>query len=91
MLVMKDNSSGEIESIDEYEEEAMSSGWNPAIADLIHREVDHHEIMPAENPMPSDLADVDVNDFIEKMYTTSISYSDWPCGARPIRNGWHCG
>ena len=68
MLMMKDMSTGETEYVDEYEEEAMSSGWNPAIADLIHREVDHHEIMPAENPMPSDLADVDVNDFIEKMY-----------------------
>ena len=68
MLVMKDNSSGEFESIDEYEEETLSSGWNPAIADLIHREVDHYEITQAENPIPSDLADVDVNDFIEKMY-----------------------
>ncbi len=68
MLVMKDNSSGEFESIDEYEEETLSSGWNPAIADLIHREVDHYEITQAETPIPSDLADVDVNDFIEKMY-----------------------
>jgi hypothetical protein len=46
----------------------LSSGWNPAIADLIHREIDHHEIIQAENSMPSDLSDVDVNDFIEKMY-----------------------
>ena len=68
MLMMKDNSSGEFESIDEYEEETLSSGWNPAIADLIHREVDHYEITQAENPIPSDLTDVDVNDFIEKMY-----------------------
>lgn len=68
MYVMKDISSGEIEVIDEYEEEALSSGWNPAIADLIHREVEHYEITQAESPMPSDLADVDVNDFIEKMY-----------------------
>jgi len=68
MYVMKDISSGEIEVIDEYEEEALSSGWNPAIADLIHREVEHHEITQAENPMPSDLSDVDVNDFIERMY-----------------------
>ena len=68
MLVMKDNSSGEFESVDEYEEETLSSGWNPAIADLIHREVDHYEITQAENAIPSDLADVDVNDFIEKMY-----------------------
>lgn len=68
MLVMKDNSSGEIESFDEYEEEILSSGWNPAIADLIHREVDRYEITQAESTMPSDLTDVDVNDFIEKMY-----------------------
>ncbi len=68
MLMMKDMGTGETESIDEYEEEAMSSGWNPAIADLIHREIDHHEILQAESLMPSDLADVDVNDFIEKMY-----------------------
>lgn len=68
MRVMKDYSSGEVESINEYEEEALSSGWNPAIADLIHREVDHYEITQAENPIPSDLTDVDVNDFIEKMY-----------------------
>jgi len=70
MLVMKDNSSGdfEFESFDEYEEETLSSGWNPAIADLIHREVDHYEITQAETPIPSDLTDVDVNDFIEKMY-----------------------
>ena len=68
MLVMKDNSSGEIESSAEYEEEILSSGWNPAIADLIHREVDRYEITQAENPIPSDLTDVDVNDFIEKMY-----------------------
>lgn len=68
MLVMKDNSSSEFETIDEYEEEALSSGWNPAIADLIHREVDHYEITQSESPIPSDLTDVDVNDFIEKMY-----------------------
>lgn len=68
MLVMKDNSTGDIESLDEYEEETLSSGWNPAIADLIHREVDHYEITQAENPIPSDLTDVDVNDFISKMY-----------------------
>lgn len=70
MRVMKDISSGEIEQIDEngYEEEALSSGWNPAVADLIHRELDHYEITQAENPIPSDLADVNVNDFIEKMY-----------------------
>ena len=68
MLVMKDNSSGEFETIDEYEEETLSSGWNPAIADLIHREVDHYEITQAESPRPSDLTDVDVNDFIAKMY-----------------------
>jgi len=65
---MKDMISGETEYGGEYEEEALSSGWNPAIADLIHREVDHYEITQAENPMPADLSDVDVNDFIEKMY-----------------------
>ncbi len=69
MLMMKDMSTGEVEPSDEYEEEALSSGWNPAIADLIHREVDRYEITQAENPIPSDLADVDVNDFLEKMYS----------------------
>ncbi len=68
MLVMKDMSSGELESTDEYGDEALSSGWNPAVADLIHREIDHYEITQAENPIPSDLADVDVSDFLEKMY-----------------------
>ena len=68
MLVMNDMGSGKIQAIDEYEEEALSSGWNPAIADLIHREIDHYEITQAENPIPSDLTDVNVNDFIEKMY-----------------------
>ena len=37
MLVMKDMSTGEVDCIDEYEEETLSSGWNPAVADLIHR------------------------------------------------------
>ncbi len=69
MLVMKDMTTGEADPIDEYEEEALSSGWNPAVADLIHREIDHHEIVESENSMPSDLSDVDVNDFLERMYT----------------------
>lgn len=69
MLVMKDMSTGEVDCIDEYEEEALSSGWNPAVAELIHREIDHHEIIESENSMPSDLSDVDVNDFLEKMYS----------------------
>lgn len=68
MLMMKDMSTGEVEYIDEYEEEALSSGWNPAIAELIHRQIDHHEITQAENIIPSDLSEVDVNDFLEKMY-----------------------
>ena len=58
-----------IDYIDEYEEETLSSGWNPAVADLIHREIDHHEITQAENIIPSDLSDVDVNEFLEKMYS----------------------
>lgn len=69
MLVMKDMSTGEVGYIDEYEEETLSSGWNPAVADLIHREIDHHEITQAENIIPSDLSDVDVNEFLEKMYS----------------------
>ena len=69
MLVMKDISTGEVDYIDEYEEEALSSGWNPAVADLIHREIDHYEITQAENIIPSDLSDVDVNEFLEKMYS----------------------
>lgn len=67
MLVKKDMSTGEVDHIDDYEEEALSSGWNPAVAELIHREIDHHEIIESENSMPSDLSDVDVNDFLEKM------------------------
>ena len=69
MLVMKDMSTGEVDYIDEYEEETLSSGWTPAVADLIHREIDHYEITQAENTIPSDLSDVDVNDFLEKMYS----------------------
>ena len=69
MLMMKDMSTGEVDPVDEYEEEALSSGWNPAVADLIHREIDHYEITQAENTIPSDLTDVDVGDFIDKMYT----------------------
>ena len=69
MLVMKDMSTGEVDAYDEYEEEALSSGWNPAVADLIHREIDHYEITQAENIIPSDLSDVDVNEFLEKMYS----------------------
>lgn len=69
MLVMKDMSTGEVDYVDEYEEETLSSGWDPAVADLIHREIDHHEITQAENTIPSDLSDVDVNDFLEKMYS----------------------
>lgn len=69
MLVMKDMSTGDVDYIDEYEEETLSSGWNPAAAEMIHREIDHHEITQAENTIPSDLSDVDVNDFLEKMYS----------------------
>ena len=68
MLVMKDMNTGDVDYGDEYEEETLSSGWNPAVADLIHREVDHYEITQAENPIPSDLHDVDVSEFLEKMY-----------------------
>jgi len=79
MLIMKDMSSGEIEqdepidtanneAAEEYEE-ALSSGWNPAMAEVIHRELDHYEISQAENPMPSDLNDVDIDAFLNRMYT----------------------
>ncbi len=68
MLMMKDMSTGEVDCIDEYEEEALFSGWNPAIAELIHRQIDRHEVTQAENTIPSDLSDVDVNDFLERMY-----------------------
>lgn len=70
MLVMKDMSSGEVDMdyAEEYEDEALSSEWNPAIADVIHREIDRYEISQAENPMPADLAEVDASEFLEKMY-----------------------
>jgi hypothetical protein len=79
MLIMKDMSSGETEADDaidpaeddaaEEYEEALSSGWNPAMAEVIHRELDHYEISQAENPMPSDLNDVDIDAFLNRMYT----------------------
>jgi len=82
MLIMKDMSTGEIdieessgpeagtdnETSEEYEE-ALSSGWNPVMAEVIHRELDHYEITQAENPMPSDLGDVDIDAFLNRMYT----------------------
>lgn len=79
MLIRLDMSSGEteadeaIDSADadavEAYEEALSSGWNPAMAEVIHRELDHYEISQAENPMPSDLSDVDIDAFLNRMYT----------------------
>ncbi len=70
MLIVKDMSTGEIEmqTLDDYEEETLSSGWNPAIADLIHREIDRYEISQAEHPMPADLAEIDVEAFLDRMY-----------------------
>ncbi len=79
MLIRLDMSSGETEAdeaidsadadaVEEYEE-ALSSGWNPAMAEVIHRELDHYEISQAENPMPSDLSDVDIDAFLNRMYT----------------------
>lgn len=79
MLIRLDMSSGETEAdeaidsadadaVEEYEE-ALSSGWNPAMAEVIHRELDHYEISQAENPMPSDLGDVDIDAFLNRMYT----------------------
>jgi hypothetical protein len=58
----------EIDTVEEYED-ALSSGWNPAMAEVIHRELDHYEISQAENPMPSDLSDVDIDAFLNRMYT----------------------
>lgn len=79
MLIMKSMSSGEAdiddtiapgdsETAEEYEE-ALSSGWNPVMAEVIHRELDHYEITQAENVMPSDLNDVDIDAFLNRMYT----------------------
>jgi hypothetical protein len=82
MLIMKDMSTGEMDieentgsetamdddTSEEYEE-ALSSGWNPVMAEVIHRELDHYEITQAETPMPSDLSDVDIDAFLNRMYT----------------------
>ena len=79
MLIMKDMSTGEVnedetivpsdaDTAEEYED-ALSSGWNPAMTEVIHRELDHYEISQAENPMPSDLNDVDIDAFLNRMYT----------------------
>lgn len=77
MLIVKDMSSGDIEErigpdipddADDYDS-ALSSGWDPAMAEVIHRELDHYEISQAETPMPSDLSDVDIDDFLDRMYT----------------------
>lgn len=79
MLIMKDMSTGDADIDDTIEpsgsdtaeeyEEALSSGWNPVMAEVIHRELDHYEISQAENPMPSDLSDVDIDTFLNRMYT----------------------
>lgn len=70
MLVMKDMSTGEfdVEYGGEYEDDAMISEWNPAIADVIHREIDRYEISQAESAMPADLAEIDASEFLERMY-----------------------
>ena len=77
MLIMKDMSTGEVDetiepadldTVEEYEN-ALSSGWNPVMAEVIHRELDHYEISQAENVMPSDLNDVDIDTFLNRMYT----------------------
>jgi hypothetical protein len=39
------------------------------MAEVIHRELDHYEISQAESPMPSDLNDVDIDAFLNRMYT----------------------
>jgi hypothetical protein len=76
MPVVQDMSTGsvdkevpsDIEDADDYED-ALSSGWDPVMAEVIHRELDHYEIGQAENPMPADLNDVDIDAFLNRMYT----------------------
>lgn len=77
MLIVKDMGSGAIEerigpaddaSTDDYEA-ALSSGWDPVMAEVIHRELDRYEISRAEAPMPADLNDVDIDSFLDRMYT----------------------
>lgn len=77
MLIVIDMSSGEIEErvgpgndepMDDYDA-ALSSGWDPAMLEIIHRELDHYEISQAEEPMPADLSDVDIDAFLNRMDT----------------------
>ncbi|MEO1765911.1 hypothetical protein [Thiobacter aerophilum] len=77
MLIVKDMGSGTIEEwigpddetfADDYDA-ALSSGWDPVMAEVIKRERDHYEISQAETPMPADLNDVDIDAFLDRMYT----------------------
>lgn len=77
MLIVQDMTTGEIEErigpqdadLGDGYEDALSSGWDPAMAEMIHRELDRQGITQTENPLPPDLADVDVEDFLDRMYT----------------------
>lgn len=68
--VMMNMSDYEIErgmAMEDYGEEVMNSGWNPELA-LAH----HEEHLPAPHeqhaPMPADLAAMDVEQFVRRMY-----------------------
>ena len=50
----------------EYGEEVMCAGWNPAIVLAAQLQPDVPASRPA--PMPADLATVDANAFLQKMY-----------------------
>jgi hypothetical protein len=65
-IMMMNMSQGKIE-IDEavnaeYDDEIMSSGWNPLIGLTLLVPEDNHKSFPAE------LANVDVETFLKKMY-----------------------
>ena len=70
MGVMMNMSNYEIErdSMEaEYGDEVMCAGWNPAVALVCQKQM----VVPTggQMPMPADLAAVDAESFLQKMYT----------------------
>lgn len=78
MLIVKDMSSGRIEEVivpeetadgDDYDA-ALSAGWDPAVLDAIQVE----PVLPTQGEtapsLPPELAEVDVDAFLKRMYST---------------------
>jgi hypothetical protein len=75
MLIIKDMGTGATkawigpeteEVVDDYDD-ALSSGWDPFVAGVIHRERQRYEISQAEDVLPPDLVQVDIDSFLDRM------------------------